>query len=181
MNAKTPDYDAVEESLQKVNRELHKAQPRHEPEDKQRAIEWLRRHRGLRGLARTSHEEFAIAYIQREQTRTKHPPDEHPHDGQRDRPLCTCLPSNCPLKQGRLPRELEEAPTLTAGIKSFRARAFHDGEPVVLADARRVYEQSLAAVKEVHDTAYAILAHGLATPDEVVEAPPGALAVIQNE
>lgn len=180
MSTTDTSYDAVEESIKQVNRELQKVQPRHDAEDKQRAVEWLERHRGLRALARESHEEFVIAYIQREQTRMARHPDDHPYEGRRERPLCTCAPSNCPLKQGRLPRELDEAPTLSAGIKAFRARPFHDGEPIVLSDARQVYNESLEAAKEVHDTAFNILTHGLDVPEADVEAPPGALAVLDG-
>jgi hypothetical protein len=181
INATSPlDYDAVQESIKKVNRELQKVQPRHDAADKQRAIDWLNRHRGLRALARESHAEFVVAYIQREQTRASVPVGEHPHDGHRDDPLCTCLASNCPLKQGRLPRELDDAETLSEGIKAFRSRPFHDGEPVVLSEARQVYNQALEASKEVHDTAFQILTHGADAPDEDVAAPDGALAVVDG-
>lgn len=146
-------------------------QPSRSGEAKDAAIEWLGRHRDIRAIAGqvSDYEAFVLSYIQREQARHRSRPDDHPYDGSRDRVVCTCNAHNCPLIKGELPREIGDAADLNDGIREFRQRPRHDGDPLVLTEARQVYAEIKAAVDEVHLQAQRILLNwedGYELPEE---------------
>jgi hypothetical protein len=126
---------------------------------KDAAIEWLGRHRDIRAIAGqvSDYEHFVLSYIQREQARFRASGDDHPYQGTRETKVCTCDAHNCPLKKGRLPREIAEADDLNEGIREFRQRPSHNGDPLVLSEARQVYAEVKSAVDEVHLQAQRIL------------------------
>jgi len=135
-----------------------------EVKQKRRANDWLDRHRNLLAVVEgvDGYEDFVLSYIQREQSRNA--------AGEREERVCTCEPSNCPLKKGKLPREVREAPTVDAGIAAFRTRPFHDGEPVVLTEAKEAYGNLVAAAATIYREATIVLTgDDVEAPDEPIE------------
>lgn len=85
------------------------------------------------------------------------------HDELRERPVCTCggkFGHRCPLKRGRLPREVRTAQNVDDGIREFKAS--HGGQPLVLLDAQ---EEFAAFVGEVEQDLRELLA--VITTDEI--------------
>lgn len=80
-------------------------------------------------LASGDYEEFILSYlsVQVEEFRS----------GERVDPICTCRDSDCPLKHGRMPREVRRLGSLTDGVRAFSQR--HRGTPLVLEEAREDY------------------------------------------
>lgn len=74
--------------------------------------------------------------------------EESPYEDLREKPVCTCsgkLAHQCPIKRGRLPREVRTASDLDAGIREFKAA--HGGNPVVLVDAQRDWGDRVGEVE----------------------------------
>lgn len=97
--------------------------------------------------------DFVLGYIHREQSAYQaDTPADVAWDVEsaaelRDRPVCTCdRGKGCPLKRRETPRELREAATLQDGVREFRLS--HPGDPVVLDEAARAWEQHVASVQD---------------------------------
>lgn len=165
------DYPHIETLQERVNSHFQRGSI--SGDAKQAANEWLQRHRHIRAVADNSrgYEDFVRSYIQREQSRHERSDSDEP--GNRNAPLCTCGPQNCPLKQGTLPEELSTAPTINDGIRQFRERPHHDGYPRVLSEARSVYAEVMVAVEEVLQIAETVLKNydedGYRPPEEAIE------------
>jgi hypothetical protein len=76
--------------------------------------------------------DFLATHVSREHERYTYDgdPANAPYETLRDAPLCTCRDYGCPLKEGRLPRELREADDLQTAIREYTLD--HEGDPVVL-------------------------------------------------
>jgi hypothetical protein len=88
-----------------------------------------------------------------------------PYDEFRTQPVCTCDGKHahrCPIKLGRLPREIRDADTIDAGIRDFQG--VHGGRPLALLDAQDTFAEKQAAVEEELRTCLAIL-----STDEIPE------------
>lgn len=74
--------------------------------------------------------------------------DEEFYSEFRKKPVCTCNGKHahkCPLKRGRLPREIRMADDIDDGIREFRA--VHNGRPLVLLDAQDDFASLVASVE----------------------------------
>lgn len=60
-------------------------------------------------------------------------------DGERTDPVCTCEDLGCPLKDGRLPRVVQQSDTIEDGIKKYKQT--HRGTPRVLIDAAQTWRE----------------------------------------
>jgi len=115
------------------------------------------------------YEDFILSYLQREAAKYKAyldgEPAAHPYGGERTRQLCSCTSSECPLKEERLPRQLDDAESLDRGIVRFRHA--HRGHPLLLDEAREAFAETVTRVEQALTT----ITIGLA--NEVVIAPDG--------
>lgn len=93
--------------------------------------------------------DFLLDYINRELTRWRasSPEDleETPYDEPRSDRLCTCRKEECPIQQGRIPREIRTASSFYRGVREFKQK--HRGDPIVLADAREKWAEKRNHVK----------------------------------
>lgn len=96
-----------------------------------------------------AYQDFLLSYIQREAVKMKArlngDPYDHPFDGTRDQPVCTC-DGACPLKREELPKEFRDAPTIDEGARRFRHA--HPGHPIVVDDGRQAYAQLVGDVED---------------------------------
>lgn len=93
--------------------------------------------------------------------------EESPYDEYRTRPVCTCdgkYAHRCPLKKGRLPREVREADDIDDGLREFRGN--HNGSPTALDDAQSAWAERLGAVEHHFRDLLAILSSD-EIPDDV--------------
>lgn len=70
--------------------------------------------------------------------------DTHPYEDTRTTPLCLCSGS-CPIKRGELPKEIENADSLTDGVRAFKKQ--HRAPTPVLTDARDEWTALVADVE----------------------------------
>lgn len=114
--------------------------------------------------------EFLADYINREATKyaayDQGEPREHPHDGTRTKPLCTCSDRYCALKEATLPRPIREAEEPQDAIRRFKHE--HRGDPLVLSDALDVYDDKRAEYKAIFRRIY-VCATEQIHPDELGE------------
>jgi len=147
------NYDHIRDLWTTINRHFERDDKSIPTAQKRRANEWLSRHEAILAVAERAdgYEEFVLSYIQREQSRLR--------DGrrQRDRPVCTCENINCPLKLGRLPRQIREADAVDDGIQDFRTGQRHQGEPRVLTEAQEAYAELMTATGEILREAITVL------------------------
>lgn len=98
---------------------------------------------------------FVLEYISREADRTVPSAADLPEHladaGVRSDVLCTCGLFSCPVKQGNLYPEIENAESLADGVA--RVKHVHPGSPVVLIEARDQYFEELARVNAAYRTA----------------------------
>lgn len=149
------DNYEIDSLRREVQNKLGREDKSIDDEQKRRTNEWLDRHREILAQVKKAggYEQFVLSYIQGEQSRNL----RGTGGTLRERPLCTCPPSNCPLKQGRLPREIKEADTVDEGIDRFRSVPYHFGEPIVLSEAQDVYAELMMAADEVYREALVIV------------------------
>lgn len=74
--------------------------------------------------------------------------EECDYDSLREKPVCTCSGVHghkCPVKLGKLPREVRKSDDLDAGLREFRGE--HSGRPLVLVDAQAQFANLVADVE----------------------------------
>lgn len=101
------------------------------------------------------------------------------YDEFRENPVCTCGGKHahkCPLKRGKLPREVTEADDIDDGIRQFRS--VHNGRPLVLLDAQDDFASYVGEVEHELRDLIAVLA-----TDEIPEDAewPGARAPMNGQ
>lgn len=93
-------------------------------------------------------QDFALDRILQEREKYRASEDELedlPYGELRDDPLCTCPNSECPIKEGELPRKIRDADDFETGLREFRQT--HRGDPVVLREIRDEYDETVSRVK----------------------------------
>lgn len=112
--------------------------------------------------------EFASSFISREKTRLDAyragEPRAHPYEGTRERPLCTCSDRYCPIKDGRLPNWVRSAADSEEATRQLMHE--HSGDPLVIQDMRRSYDELCAEFDHLHRTIIICGTHNL-HPDDV--------------
>lgn len=116
---------------------------------------WARRRRAdvrsdmERIIRDDGYRDFLLSFIQQEAAKVKAhlngDPHDHPYDGTRTRPVCTC-DGQCPLKRGELPKEFRDAPSVDTGARQFRHA--HRGHPLVIDDGREAFARLVAYVED---------------------------------
>lgn len=84
-------------------------------------------------------ENFLIDEIQQEAEKLKDP------EGDRDKPVCECVNSECPLKNGQLPLAIRQADSLTQGILNYRQE---HATPIVLQEKQEEWREKKAKVQQ---------------------------------
>ncbi len=96
--------------------------------------------------------EFLASFVSREHTKLKAyrqgDKHDHPYDGVRKEPLCTCADRYCAFKEGRLMRQIREADDPVAEIR--RVKHSHSGDVLVLQDASDEYDEICAEFDHAH-------------------------------
>lgn len=96
--------------------------------------------------------EYLSSYVSREHTKLEADrngePEHYPYDETRSRPLCTCSDRYCRLKRGKLPRQIRDADDPKRAMRRFAHD--HDGDPLVLQDARDTYADRCGEVEATY-------------------------------
>lgn len=116
-----------------------------------------RLYRSVDPMARTvlttdGYQEFAATFLSRERTKLDAyragDPHDHPYGGVRKRKLCTCDDRYCPITEGRLPRSIRNSEDPKDATRAFKNA--HPGDPLVLQDLQREYDDLCAEFDHVH-------------------------------
>lgn len=103
-------------------------------------------------LTDDGYQEFASTFVSRAKTKLEaakaDAPTDHPYDGKRTRPLCTCSDRYCTIKDGRLPRRIRDAEDPVEATRQFMHT--HSGDPLVLQDLKREYDELCAEFDHRH-------------------------------
>lgn len=94
------------------------------------------------------YQDFLLDVILRERERFRATEDELedlPYSSIRAELLCSCRNSECPLKEGEIPREIREAASFERGLRRFKQS--HRGDPIVLREARSDWNERVSRVK----------------------------------
>ncbi len=94
------------------------------------------------------------------------------YDELRERPVCTCTGQHahkCPVKLGKLPREVRVAEDIDDGLREFRAN--HNGRPLVLMDAQDQFAAKVADVERELRSLLSVLTSDEIPDDEEVPLP----------
>lgn len=112
--------------------------------------------------------EYASTFISREKTKLdayrgddKH---DHPYDGTRERPLCTCSDRFCTIKEGKLPGWVRTASNPAEATRQLMHQ--HNGDPLVLQDLKRSYDELCADFDHHHRQIIICGTHNI-HPDEL--------------
>jgi hypothetical protein len=89
--------------------------------------------------------EYLSGEIERFHADDKTDLENTPYEEPRTTQLCTCNTGECPLKQGRIPREIKHANSFTSGLREFTQH--HQGDPIVLTEAKTLYFETITQVK----------------------------------
>lgn len=121
-------------------------------------------------LTDDGYQEFAARYISKELTKLEAyqsgDPRDHPYDGTRERPMCTCNDRYCAFKEGRLTRSIR---TAADPVDATRHEMHtHNGDPLVLQDLKSEYDDLCAEFDHRHRRIIICGKHGI-HPDELDE------------
>lgn len=116
-----------------------------------------------------AYENFALSYLQREESKFR--PDGTRPDvpGKRDAKLCHCKDSDCPLKRGELPVAVRNADGIDEGILAFKRE--HTGYPRVLDEVSDAWAAKCQLVEDALTAALVALNKDLTIqelPDDLV-------------
>lgn len=173
--------DVMEDKMKTVQHRLQ--QPSIEPSLKVETSQLLRVVREpMRYVLEDDGEiDFILWYLTHEADRFHATEDDMENidaDEPRSRDLCTCRDSGCALKDGCVPVVVEEAETLSTGIRKFRQQ--HTGDPLVLNDAQDALDDLRQLVMEVFDLATISLSNKI-EPSELDASDPIASALESND
>lgn len=114
--------------------------------------------------------DYLSNYINREYTKLqafdKDRPQDHPYDGERTQPMCGCADRYCPLKEGRLPREIRISDNPLEALREFKNS--HPGDPYVLISVSDRYDELYATVIAMYRRIYLCGKYRI-HPDELEE------------
>lgn len=118
-------------------------------------------------LSRDGYLDYFSKFLSREHTKyTNSDPLQDTLDGERLQPLCLCSDRYCPLKQGRLPRQIRTAKNPKQALRTFADD--HPGEPLVIHDFKDEYREEVVAFGDVHRRVLTCAQHGI-HPDDLEE------------